>query len=856
MSYLHPQSYAAMSLVCAQFNALVKTPYAWKTAFHRMYSTRSLLNGDDVDDIWEDDGNVDNPAHSRFFSRLTSHATWQSEYVLRSQLLRGLASGRPHTRAVNSAGEVVKRPNAVMTYESRVPCVITHVYAEFPGDKLPAKAIHGGADLGLASMSNPMTGKMDPWARDDIYTLGQVEDVTPHLALYGVEEGPAAVPNVMDVSPIYGFIAGEGFPGGHPYFRPAIGKRGRVVDYGIPLPDTYPNVPRAPRDVEAISSVWIAKSSAIPLLTNAMVGMMTGSTLGVITAYALGRQTGRRRFEDGEMSCRWVLSPGVPIVSIKVDDKCSASRRAAGRIWAVALNALGEVYYLKDSPSAVGQHALGAEMVHNAHLAARTAFWHLVEPTCRTLRSSSSDASTPPRTSANFMDLDATGWLDEARVISQWLHHRPTYFKTQYRGWDMRRRLEVDFAADDGRGAGETVFVIDSGHAEEAPAGLRRYSRSISNVAVNGFKSLTEEYLNVDNWHCTPAVLGDVSFLNVTASAMDVSNCALTTLSEDPLAGGMESLPSLNSESIAANGIPGERSRFIAVGTDKGSIIIWNARDPNMTRISPIKVLHTESPEVTCLGLTSLYVVHGGSDGLVQAWDPLALTRGPIRTINTRSGSRIPRHLAQINPGLRNQQYSAATSICMDPDATRLRGVVSFGAFIRSWSYCSGAQPKEKKGKMDKETELESSDLLELQERNSRLREKYGSGELELTEEESLVYALMMSEESVVQDEVRRSEAVEALLLSSETAEPQPSLAGEGSEVASGFSLADLSTEASGSSDGFAADFYVGGDPFVDEGFGQDVSGSSQGEFEFAITYKKKGKKSKKAAQGRAGPAS
>src|SRR5690606_9892072 len=121
------------------------------------------------------------------------------------------------------------------------------------------------------------------WAREDIYTLGQAADAVPHLPLYGVAEGPAAGLNVMDVSPTYGFIAGEGFPGGQPYFRPAVGKRGRVVDYGNPLPETYPDIPRPPPDVEGISSVWIAKTSAVPILTSATVGILTGSTLGVVT---------------------------------------------------------------------------------------------------------------------------------------------------------------------------------------------------------------------------------------------------------------------------------------------------------------------------------------------------------------------------------------------------------------------------------------------------------------------------------------------------------------------------------------------------------------------------------------------
>ncbi|SPO06016.1 related to f-box/wd-repeat protein pof10 [Cephalotrichum gorgonifer] len=859
MSYLHPESYAAMSLVCKQFNALVKSPYAWKAAFHRMYSTRSLSNDDEVDDIWADDGNIVNPTHSRYFNRLTSKATWQSEYVLRSQLLRGLAQGRPLSRAVNSAGKATKRAHAVITYDSRIPCVITNLYAEFPGDKLPPRAMHGGADIGLASLSNPATGKMDIWARDDIYTLGQVEDIAPHLELYGVAEGPAAGPNVMDLSTTYGFIAGEGFPGGHPYFRPVVGKRGRVVDYGNPLPETYTDIPRPPPDVEGMSSVWIAKTNAIPLLTGGMIGILTGSTLGIVTAYALGRHIGgRRRFEDGEMSCRWVLSPGVPVVSIRVDEKYSAHRKAADRIWAVALNALGEMFYLKDTPKPVGQQAPGPEMVRNAYLSGRTVHWHLVEPTRRMSKSQSGEDLLPPRSSTNAMGLDSDGWLEEARSISAWLLHRPTYFRSRYRGWDMRRRLEVDFAADDGNGAGEALFLFDSGHAEELPARVQRFARLTPQSPVgSSAASTTIPSPEADTWHVTQVELGDVHSLKITTSALDSSTCALTTLSEDPLAMadvGPVPSPSAAYETSTSLDIPGGRSRFIAVGTDKGSMIIWNARDPHSSTIPPIKVIHTDSPEVSCIGLTALYAVHGGSDGLVQAWDTLALTKAPIRTINTRSGNRIPRHLAQINPGLRAQQFSAATAICMDPDATKLRGVVSFGAFIRSWSYCSGGQPPaaKRKGGLDKETVLESSDLMELQERNSQLREKFGSGDLNLTEEEALVYALMVSEESLAQDEVRRLEAVEALLLTNDVIEEHSSSSGEGSEGTTGFDIAALASEVSGSSDSFAADFYHGGDPFV-EAIGREPSGaSSPGDFEFPITYKKKGKKSKKGGANRA----
>jgi len=37
--------------------------------------------------------------------------------------------------------------------------------------------------------------------------------------------------------------------------------------------------------------------------------------------------------------------------------------------------------------------------------------------------------------------------------------------------------------------------------------------------------------------------------------------------------------------------------------------------------VSPLRVISTESPQVSCLAVTSLFLVHGGNDGLVQAWD-------------------------------------------------------------------------------------------------------------------------------------------------------------------------------------------------------------------------------------------
>ncbi|CAI4210688.1 unnamed protein product [Parascedosporium putredinis] len=712
-----------MALVSKQFYALVKTPHAWKIAFQRLYSNKSLAGDDDFDPIWDDQGN---------------DATPVSEYILRSQLLRGLANGRP-SAAVDRSGRLVKRFNAILTYDSRIPCVVTNVYADFTSQKSPPKVIHGGADLGMGSMSNPLTGKIEKWGISDVHTLAQVEDLFPNLPMYGIAEGPASGPNVMDVSPTFGFIVGEGFPGG-------------FADVPVSSPD------------EALSSVWISKYNNVPMLTHTMVGMMTGSTTGIVTSYALGRETGRRRFQDGDMACRWALSPGVPIISLKVDEGYSFARRAAGRVWAVALNALGEVFTSRMS---------------------------------------------------------------------------------------LSQRLEVDFAADDGQGAGEAIFVIDCGYASTQPARIQRYTRNIPNgiPQSTGKSSAKARRAGPDGWAVTSASLRGDNMLKITASALDTSHCALTTLPEDPLV----------SASTGGNHveIPGDRGRFLAVGTDRGTVMLWNGRDPSTSSLSLVKLIHTESPEVSSLALSALYLVHGGSDGLVQAWDPLSANKAPIRTINTRSGNRVPRHLAHINPALRNpqnSQYSAATSICLHPDPTKLCGVVAFGAFIRSWSYGSAAQSSSRKRAKAGLKTCELEDGEQASKREQWLKAKFGPGDLgDLTEEEAVLYALMMSEESFVEEEFRRVTSDTGSYTGEGPDSPSSSFstaAGNPSEL----DLSILAAEGSASvtSEDFSADFYQSGDPFIEDyfGSGSPSASSSPGQFGFPITFKKKGKKSKKPSPG------
>src|SRR5262249_2347679 len=159
-------------------------------------------------------------------------------------------------------------------------------------------------------------------------------------------------PNVMDVSEPHGVVCGEAFPGGRLYFRASGHKRGAFLG-ATPgaAADARPDVPQIPEAWEGVSAVWLAKSSsAVPSMTGAMVGIMSAATLGVVSAWTLGHRRGpaASRYARGELTVRWALCPGVPIVALGVDDGYNQRRKAAGRVWAVALNALGEVYYLKE----------------------------------------------------------------------------------------------------------------------------------------------------------------------------------------------------------------------------------------------------------------------------------------------------------------------------------------------------------------------------------------------------------------------------------------------------------------------------------------------------------------------------
>ncbi|PHH74653.1 hypothetical protein CDD83_4540 [Cordyceps sp. RAO-2017] len=843
LSHLHPDSHAAVALVSRRFYALVTTPHAWRIAFLRYFAGHTLLEGRPVEESARASPETSSDRirlETRYFARLTPLATWRSEYLLRTRLMRSLARGKPGTSSgsIGSSGRTSlsgRKHSAVLTYNSKLPWLVTSIHAALSNRKKPPRAIHGAGHLGVASVSDPTSGKIEKWGLEDPFTAAQLDEVAPNVVPYGLGDGPAAAPNVIDVSQSYGALMGEGFPGGRVFFRGVNESCGRYLgaETGALL-----DVPKIPETLEAVCSVWIAKSSAVPATTQSMCGILTGSTLGIVTAYSLGWDAAGPRYADGDMAARWAVCPGVPVISLRVDDGYSPKRKSSSRVWAVALNALGEVYYLTEAPTATVNHAGSDNALQHAWVAGRSARWHLIEATRRRIdRADESDAdgargACSPRSPGEATGLSGEQTVAEARETERLMRNGPAHFRRSYRGWDMRRRLEVDFAGDDGNGAGEGVFVIDCGLAEDGPARIRRFSRANtvtrardagpdetaathaparatpSLFGSNGAqrtpdsrgstsqspspprpteqpKKMRQSAADLHDWrHSTLELKGHHAESVITASGMDCSSHSLLMLGEDPLhvaKAADVAAAAAGKPEPATREIPGRRARLLAVGTKNGAVVAWNARqDDHSESLCPVRVIQTDSPEITCLAVSALYLVHGGSDGLVQTWDPLASTTEPIRTLNGRSNGRVPRHMMVMNPALRESEYAAAGAIYLDPDPTMLRGVVSFGAFLRYWSYSSAGHPTGRKRRLrhsDLHGRLASRRLggavsgfiaaeeAEIRRENeqrareqARLRRQFGLGALgDLTEEEALRYAQMVSEEAFLQDERRRA---------------------------------------------------------------------------------------------------
>ena len=851
------------------------TPHAWRIAFARYFpgsraiaehgrTRQASLNAAD-----------EGLSEKRFFTRLTALASWRSEYILRTRLLRCISRGKP--AQILTSGNAAPRwssnnaANAQITYNSNLVTTVTHLDATIGAglNKKVLKFIHGATDIGMASISDPNTGKADAWGFGDPQSFLQFAERHPGEAEYGLGAGDmVGVANSMAVSQRYGMVYADGSPGGSVYYRSVEEQRGRMLLGSRPQSAPDLGVPWLDSAREAMCSVWIAKSSLIPDATDGLVGILSGSSYGTVTAHSLGTSGLRgRRLERGEMTARWVLSPGVPIVALAVDEKHNAQRQLDGRFWAVALNALGEIYYLLDFPkrrSVLESGKLSDEKLYNmAWETGRTVYWSLAEPTRRSARidpydRSSFDGSYTPRGSCDAMGLSKEQIYAETKEIEKYVREKPKHFRRVCDGWDMRRRMEVDFAGANNNKAGESIVVFECALNEGQVPKIKRYTRFLlhkpesaqdSGAPSPASQSATPPVFGVseraqytvpiqqwyfpdsaslrrrsladedaedretfESWRTSNFSFGVLKSPQITTSAIDMSTFATLTTSEDPLLSF--STTSESSSPYAsplgqmprpgnASEIPGQRSRLIAAGTKIGHVIVWNMRAPIspsseiINTIEPLQIIYTDSPQISCLALSALYLVHGGNDGLVQAWDPLASSGQAIRTINSRFSSRARRRLvqAEASPWGVGINLFAAGAVYLDPDPTVLRGMVSLGSHLRYWSHSSQAADQYKSSKRrlrrsergnnrgdrfvstgrgalqdyiaNEKLELEHEKASRRKEQ-ARLAGRFGTDLLGpgATDDEIMAYATMLSEEAASEDQTRR----ESSSASSETA--------------------------------------------------------------------------------------
>jgi len=690
-------------------------------------------------------------------------------------------------------------------------------------NKRAPRLIHGSAEYGVLSTSDPVNGKIHPWSWDSSIGALQFTHFAyryPGDAMYGRGQGMiVGVPNLMELSEIYGMVYAEGCPNGRLFFKPADEQFGRLLfsSNGLQLPDH--GIPKIPVYRDTPCAIWIAKSSCIPTISSDMCGIFAGSSLGILSAYSLGSaRVVSKNFAQGELTARWVICPGVPIIQIAIDEHYDMVKARQGRIWAIVLNALGEIYYLTRLPSM--RHVLpDTELLaddwieYKAWTVGRSVEWQRIESTRRTARpdpysDASFDGSYSPCGSWDGMRLGKNQLIAETAEIEEFLANTPAKFQSLCCGWDMQRRLEVDFGAV----STENIAVISTGEAEETVPLIFRYSRS---MPVQGKFAVDEEHnafspgvstevlcLSYNDWHTSQFIQSDARPTYISTTVLDKSlysikdndlseNMGIFASPSTPLHSGKDSKVNWSSCKV-----PGDQARFLAVGTSSGTVYLYNIRAPpslnnnTINEIVPLKTIQSDSPSITSLALSSLCVVVGGSDGLVQAWDVLGSSLSPIRTLHSRFSTRARRRIAQAatspqGTGIINMW--AAGALYIDPDPTILRGAVALGSHILYWHFSSSAadayrSQKRRSRKSERnvqsggeryvtsprsgavyrfiENEILDHEREEEQQRrkSERLAGRYGTELLgeDATDEEIMAYATLLSEESASQDVQRK----------------------------------------------------------------------------------------------------
>ena len=670
--------------------------------------------------------------------------------------------GRPSLPFAGPSPGKPGKGSATFTFYSRIWRGCTALDADFGSifDKRKPQFIHGSALSGSVTNSD-RRGKSDSWGFSNPVFFRHFHEIHPGVEPYGLGNGTCVGrPNIMELSQAYGMVYAECTPGGNVQFLPVGEKHARTLTSftGISLHEE--GIPQVLRDSQCPCAVWIAKSAAVPRLSQGSIGMMVGASNGAVSAYSLGEQ-GAQKFESGEMVARWILCPGVPIVAISVDEQVNEERQRGGRIWAFALNALGELFYLLDFPELVSRQSVSRsatteEFAEKEEIRAwhtgRTASWRLIRPSLRPDNYQAKSSSGQPEWfSPNVLGLEQLYDTEKTDRQETWLNKTPIEIRSQFSGWEMRRSLLTDFACVDDSGAGEVALIILEG-AEGTNSSILRFTRSIEALEVNREadpsvrsevieQTLTNSHQTTpswsfsntfatqsrehgrekcqtnDVWYRTKYLFPHQGSTHVTASATDDSILAVTTVDEDwKLQAARlttrhreprcdETVYDTDQHRL----IPGRRARLFAAGTSTGIVFIWDMRASVSARleivndVQPVRIIFTDSPGIASLAMSSLYLVHGGTEGLLQAWDPLASTNEPTRTlssrrlVNNRRRAVIAAQQASVPPtwAAQNPESLAASAIRLDPDPTILRGVATIESWVKYWSYSSASTAEE-----------------------------------------------------------------------------------------------------------------------------------------------------------------
>ena len=227
-----------MASVSRRFHGLVTTPDAWRTAFARFFPGPVALKNTADKSMKPSDGKEIFRSDRRSFCRLTALASWRSEYIVRSRLIRSLARGRPVLPATGSGSTPRGNhaPSPVIMYNSQLFSAINSLHTNFgrgQGKRL-SSVVHGTDHLGTATMSDPNSGKVDNWGMADPQSFKHFADHHVGDPMWGLGSGEiVGNPNPMDVSQPYGMVYGEGLPHGRMYYRSVDEARGRFLQNTI-----------------------------------------------------------------------------------------------------------------------------------------------------------------------------------------------------------------------------------------------------------------------------------------------------------------------------------------------------------------------------------------------------------------------------------------------------------------------------------------------------------------------------------------------------------------------------------------------------------------------------------------------